>query len=207
MTHRKRRRVSAKGTARIRNIWSLMIARCYKPTQLHYDLYGGRGIDVCDEWKDREAFVAWAVSSGYADDLTLDRIDNSKGYGPGNCRWATRKQQANNRRSCERVQYHGRSITISELAELAGIPYSTALVRHQRGWTPDRIVSQKLRTYRFKNPAQAAANRRQVAKDKWKAGDYDRRSLPQRRKNCVCDSSSRKEAAHETGGSPGGHQA
>jgi hypothetical protein len=141
---------------------------------------------VCDEWKDREAFVAWAVSSGYADGLTLDRIDNSKGYSPENCRWATRRQQANNRQSCEYVQYHGRSVTISELAELAGLPYSTALARHQRGWPPERIVTQKLRTYRFKDPVQAAINRRQVAKDKWKAGDYDCRSLPQRRKKlCV----------------------
>lgn len=199
MTCRKRGRVPVKGIARIRGIWNLMFCRCYKPTQLHYDLYGGRGIDVCDEWKDREAFVAWAASSGYADNLTLDRIDNSKGYSPENCRWATRKQQANNRRSCKYVQYHGRSVTISELAEIAGIPYSTALVRHQRGWTPDRIVNQKLQTYRFKDPVQAAENRRRVTKSKWKAGDYDCRDLPQRRKNYVCNSSSREKAVHEKG--------
>ena len=200
MANTKRKRAWCLGIARIHRIWQTMLYRCYNPSHKYYGLYGGRGIDVCSEWQDREAFTAWAVTAGYEDGLTLDRIDNSKGYCPENCRWATRRQQANNRKSCEYVKYHGQTLTISEIAEIAGIPYSTALMRHRRGWTPDRIVDQKLGSYRFKNPVQVAENRRRVATDKWRSGDYTNRSLPQRRKNHVCNSGRCKEAAHEEGG-------
>lgn len=113
---------------RIYNVWKGMINRCYNPKSASYNRYGGRGITVCDEWRGETGvknFYEWAIHSGHSDTLTLDRIDNDRGYSPDNCRWATKKQQANNTRWNHLVTINGETHNIGEWAEITGLNRKT----------------------------------------------------------------------------------
>lgn len=84
---------------RLHRIWKAMHTRCNNPKFFAYSAYGGRGIKVCAEWDDFNAFKDWAMSHGYSNELTIDRINNDKGYSPDNCRWATMAEQNKNKRA------------------------------------------------------------------------------------------------------------
>lgn len=87
-----------KSGARIYRIYNSMITRCTNKNRKSYKNYGGRGIWVCKEWSSFEGFYKWSIASGYSEALTIDRINNDKGYCPENCRWASTTIQARNKR-------------------------------------------------------------------------------------------------------------
>ena len=92
---------------KLHETWRQMRSRCNNPKSKHYPNYGGRGISVSSEWDIFENFMEWSLANGYADDLSIDRIDNDGNYEPGNCRWTTALVQMNNRRNTVYVTYKG----------------------------------------------------------------------------------------------------
>lgn len=118
--------------SRLYHIWIGMRQRCSNPDSQSWRWY--KNINVCDEWNDYKEFEKWALSHGYDDGLSIDRIDSSGDYCPENCRWATAKTQANNVSSNHIVEYKGKRYTLMELSELTGIDYSTLGARIRAGW-------------------------------------------------------------------------
>jgi hypothetical protein len=112
-----------------------MKERCQCETNPNYSNYGGRGITVCEEWKDNfQTFYVWAMSSGYSTDLTLDRINVNGNYEPSNCRWYTRKEQNFNKRNNRILSFNGKTQTLQEWSEETGVSYTTLLYRIEHGW-------------------------------------------------------------------------
>lgn len=126
---------------RLYNVWCSMKARCFNPNEPAYHRYGGRGIAVCDEWKDDyAAFKKWAMALGYDPEAprgqcTLDRIDNDKGYSPQNCRWVTQQEQMNNVSYNHRLEYQGDVHTMAEWARIFRMPYGTFQTKLRRHMT------------------------------------------------------------------------
>lgn len=114
----------------IYQVYKGIIQRCYNHKNKDYRNYGGRGITVCDEWRNSFiVFYNWSVSSGYDKSLQIDRINNNGNYEPLNCRWATLKQQGRNRRTNNIIEYNGKSQCLSDWAEELGISRSTFIYR------------------------------------------------------------------------------
>ena len=131
---------------RLYHIWLGMRERCNNPNHGQYPRYGGKGIKVCADWEEYASFREWALSNGYSDDLTLDRRDNNVGYSPENCRWATRKEQANNRSSNHLLSLNGESHNIEWWAAKTGLPRTTIDKRIARGWDDYKILTTPLLT-------------------------------------------------------------
>ena len=126
---------------RLYTTWRNKRRRCNDPKNNRWDQYGGRGIRVCPEWNDYAVFREWAMSNGYADDLTIDRINVDTGYSPENCRWVRAKAQANNTTRNRYIAFRGKTLTLSQWAEELGISYGTINHRIQRGWSMDDIAT------------------------------------------------------------------
>lgn len=137
---------------RLYGIWRDMLSRANGDNDHDSRLwkeYRGRGITVCDEWKEYESFASWAKSNGYADNLSIDRIDVNGNYEPNNCRWATMKQQANNKRTSRFVNINGEIKTVTEWCEIFGVNRMTAFARIDRlGWDPVDAVMKPPRAKR-----------------------------------------------------------
>lgn len=116
--------------------------RCFNPRDGGYKRYGGRGITMCEEWRNDYAAFLRDMGRAPTKKHSLDRIDVNGPYAPGNCRWATDSEQQNNRRSNRYLSYAGRVVTLAQLAAETGVKASTLISRLDRGWSVDEAVSQ-----------------------------------------------------------------
>ena len=138
----KRQKIHGKRNTRIYNIWTQMKKRCYNKNFTYYKDYGGRGIEVCEEWKNNfQAFDKWAMQNGYRDDLMIDRIDNDGNYEPSNCRWVDTYEQSNNKRSNVNITYMGKTQTLAQWCRELGLDYKVINERNcvNRNRTPEEL--------------------------------------------------------------------
>lgn len=127
---------------RLYSIYLNMKNRCRNKSNKEWKCYVGKGIKVCDEWaNDYLKFKDWALSHGYNDNLTIDRIDNDKGYSPENCRWADRKTQDTNKSNNVKITINGVTKTLSEWSELSGINQMTLSHRLNAGWSKQDFLA------------------------------------------------------------------
>lgn len=127
---------------RLYEIWYNMRQRCYNSNIESYKNYGGRGIIVCNEWKnDFVSFRDWALSNGYTESLTLDRIDVNKNYCPENCRWVSQLMQQNNRSNNHYITYNNQNKTLAEWARELNFTYKMLEHRINRGWTVEEAFT------------------------------------------------------------------
>jgi hypothetical protein len=132
-----------KTTLHLYRIWRAMRARCYTETCDMFHAYGALGVAICDEWRESPMeFVTWALSSGYADGLSIDRIDPTGNYAPSNCRWATAIEQGRNRRHNRMLTWDGQTRCMSEWADITGIHRANIQVRLDRcGWSIEKALT------------------------------------------------------------------
>lgn len=116
--------------SRLYGIWRGMKKRCKNPSDTSYRYYGAKGIEYCGAWEEYEAFRDWSFINGYQEHLTLDRLDNDKGYYPDNCEWSTWHEQARNRSNNVIVEHGGIKKTLSEVAEDVGESREMIWYRH-----------------------------------------------------------------------------
>lgn len=129
------------GWDRLREIHRSIRKRTEFKDNKDYPHYGGRGIKMCKEWQDFEVFYEWAITHGYDDTKTIDRISNNRGYNPGNCRWISRMAQAHNRTTNRILRASsGEAHDMKTWERITGLSSSMICKRLKRGWTVDEAL-------------------------------------------------------------------
>lgn len=130
---------------RLYGIWCNMKTRCTNPNSEYFYLYGGKGIEVCDEWKDFCSFYKWSMDNGYADNLTIDRINNDGNYCPENCRWVTNIEQQNNTSRNHIIEYLNNKYTMKQFSDKYNISYGSLKQDLKKGKSIEEILSKNKR--------------------------------------------------------------
>lgn len=138
---------------RIYRIYYAMKERCYNQNNHKYNIYGNRGITICDEWlNDFQSFYKWSIENGYNENLTIDRIDNNKGYEPSNCRWVSVKVQSRNKSSNKIYEINGVKKTFIEWCEFYNVPRHLPYNRIRKGWNIiEALTTPPLKKYKSRN--------------------------------------------------------
>lgn len=132
---------SLKNTTRLYTIWKNMRSRCCNSNNPKFNRYGGRGIKICDEWYNSySCFRDWALSNGYLENLTIDRINNDGNYEPSNCRWATTKEQSRNRSTNVFLEHNGQIFVQKDFAKIIGIDRHTLSKKINEGMSVEEII-------------------------------------------------------------------
>ena len=135
-------RIHGKSNTRLYIAWQHMKQRCRNTQNDRYKYYGGRGISICDDWMQFEPFEQWALSNGYEDELTIDRIDVNGDYCPENCRWVTWETQQNNKRNNNIIEAFGEKRTLAEWSKISGVNRTTIQKRiNVCGQTPEKAMN------------------------------------------------------------------
>lgn len=148
------RRKHNKSSAGTYSTWEGMRQRCLNPRSQYYSRYGGRGITVCDRWRDFGNFLA--DMGERPEGLTLERVDNNKGYSKENCRWATRRDQARNRCDTVLVTCRGETMCLTDWASRLGVHRDTIKSRLAHGWSIEAALS---------TPSLGRGNRRSITRE------------------------------------------
>lgn len=127
---------------RLYDVWSGMKKRCYAESNRAYKWYGALGIIICAEWlNDFAAFYNWALKTGYAEGLTIERSDSSGNYSPDNCKWIPQSEQPKNRRSCYKIEYQGMVKTLADWCRYLDLDYMLIYQRIAVGWPFEDAIS------------------------------------------------------------------
>lgn len=130
-----------KRKTRLYRIWANIKTRCLNPHDPHYKNWGGRGITICEDWKNSfQSFYDWAVCNGYSENLTIDRIDCYGNYEPSNCRWITHLEQVKNKTTNIIITYGNKSMNCSEWAKELNLGHDTVRQRYHKGYSPEECL-------------------------------------------------------------------
>jgi len=126
--------------SKLYNVWNSITNRTENKNHKSYADYGGRGIKICDEWRDFSTFLKWSTDSGYSQGLEIDRIDNDGDYSPENCQWVRRIENANNKRNNRWITHNGKTRTMAQWARIFNLNYKLLHKHLSRGYSFEEAV-------------------------------------------------------------------